>query len=229
MIETLGLSLFLTSLLSLNATAAPNAEKGMMGVGLASVPPVLAAHLPEDARDGLLLNQIYDDSPADKAGLRQFDVVLAVDGVPVRSYESLNDTLEKREPGDEVDVLFVRGGERRTVSVTLVRGDELRAPAPAGPGTGGGGAGRVGVGPDGRVYVWPDAATPPAAPRLPVDLRTLDRLRELRLPRTPAPPAELRAEPREPAHEPRDEPDRYRDLERRMDRIERLLERLLER
>ncbi len=58
------------------------------------------------------------DNPAGRAGLRDGDLILAVDGVDVSSFDTFRATVKPR-PGERVTVTYERDGERRDVAVTL--------------------------------------------------------------------------------------------------------------
>jgi len=51
--------------------------------------------------------------------MRPGDVIVAADGQPVEGVESLLGALRRREPGEEVRVTVVRGGDERTITVRL--------------------------------------------------------------------------------------------------------------
>jgi putative serine protease PepD len=63
---------------------------------------------------------VQPDSPAEAAGIREGDVVLAVDGEPINGQAGLVAAIRDRSPGDTISIELVRGGERLTVSATLV-------------------------------------------------------------------------------------------------------------
>jgi putative serine protease PepD len=57
--------------------------------------------------------------PADRAGLRTGDVVVALDARPVASMSALVVALRDHRPGDSVPLTVVRDGQVRIVPVTL--------------------------------------------------------------------------------------------------------------
>ncbi len=92
------------------------------------------ADLPVD--QGVLISDVVEDGNADRAGLRGGersqavrygstiiylggDIIVEVDGTPVRSLENLYEALEDNRPGEEVTVEYIRGGRRRETSVVL--------------------------------------------------------------------------------------------------------------
>lgn len=70
-------------------------------------------------RIGALVDQVGDGSPAADAGLRQGDVIVAIDGDAVSGAESLTAQVRERAPGDAATLTVVRGGESIDLDVTL--------------------------------------------------------------------------------------------------------------
>ncbi len=68
---------------------------------------------------GAVVVEVEPGSPADRAGLQPGDIVVAVDGDPVRSMPDLAGRVQLRAPGDEVELEVVREGRTRTVSAEL--------------------------------------------------------------------------------------------------------------
>ncbi|MDO5066772.1 MAG: trypsin-like peptidase domain-containing protein [Propionibacteriaceae bacterium] len=86
------------------------------------------AHLGVQARDGAVgtqlgatLQQVSPDSAAASAGLRDGDLITAVDGAPVTGTESLVALIRNHEVGQEVTVTVLRDGSRADLRVTLGR------------------------------------------------------------------------------------------------------------
>lgn len=83
---------------------------------------------------------VADGSPARAAGLREGDVILKVDGAAVSNAWQLRRALARRHAGDELELEVRRGGQARTVKVTLAASPEPAAP-PDTPGGSQGGQG----------------------------------------------------------------------------------------
>ena len=75
-----------------------------------------AVGLPE--REGLLIREVTEESPASRAGLAQGDLIVAAGGQPVRSIDDLFDALQAAGDGT-VELGIVRGTEERTIQVAL--------------------------------------------------------------------------------------------------------------
>jgi putative serine protease PepD len=71
--------------------------------------------------DGALVQEVAQGSPADKAGLRVGDLVVAVDGKAVQSYSDLGARIRAHKPGDKVTLKVVRDGNETTITATLAQ------------------------------------------------------------------------------------------------------------
>ena len=60
---------------------------------------------------GIMVRLPKADSAALQAGLRQGDVIVAVDGQEVQTYQELQAEIRKHEPGDEIHLQTLRGPE----------------------------------------------------------------------------------------------------------------------
>ncbi len=69
--------------------------------------------------EGVLLSGVIPGSPAEKAGLKEGDLLVEFEGAPVEDLRGFSNILKGLSPGDEVTVVFVRDGERRTTTVTM--------------------------------------------------------------------------------------------------------------
>ena len=89
------------------------------------VPPSLLGEMLEETPDGLRVFAVFPGSPADRAGLRAGDLVLAIDGRPLASLDDLRALMTAFNPaGGEVEVAIRRDGKDVTLRVD-VRGGLL--------------------------------------------------------------------------------------------------------
>jgi membrane-associated protease RseP (regulator of RpoE activity) len=85
------------------------------------------------AKDRVVLAEVANGTVAARLGLRAGDVIVAVDGVEVRSVQEFNDMMARlmaQRPGETIPVTVLRGDERSVVSLAM---PEAAAPAPARP------------------------------------------------------------------------------------------------
>jgi hypothetical protein len=77
--------------------------------------------IPDFAQEsgGYLVSGIVPGSPAESAGLRPGDVIVAIDGSPIDNLYDYTAVLKSHEPGDRLRVEIVRDGKRQAFDVTL--------------------------------------------------------------------------------------------------------------
>jgi serine protease Do len=95
-------------------------KRRYLGVGLA--PAHVARRLRRavglDERDGLLVRDVEDGSPAAKAGIAQGDLIVAAAGRPVASADDLFEAIGSVAADAPLEVGVIRGTEERTVTIT---------------------------------------------------------------------------------------------------------------
>jgi serine protease Do len=95
--------------------------RGRIGVGIKPTP---LTEEDKDAfklkdRNGALIMSVEKGSPAEKAGLKQYDVVVEVNGEKVKDSNDLKLKISNIEPGKKVDVKVVRDGKEQTFTVSV--------------------------------------------------------------------------------------------------------------
>lgn len=82
-----------------------------------------------DDIEGLLIEQVNAASPAELAGIRAGDVMTAIDGTPIRSVIGAIDQINRKTPGQMVDLGIYRAGENTEIPVELGTGtSQYRVP-----------------------------------------------------------------------------------------------------
>lgn len=80
--------------------------------------------------DGLVVEQVIPDSPAAKAGVQTYDVILEANREKLRAPDSLSSLVQKLKVGDTVALLVSRNGQTRLLTAKLdKRPAKLNAPA----------------------------------------------------------------------------------------------------
>lgn len=77
-----------------------------------------------DPNAGILLSRVYEGGPAAAAGLRRNDVILSINGEPIRSGQQARLLVAGLRPGDKVDLVGWRDGRRFTT--TMLAGERRR-------------------------------------------------------------------------------------------------------
>lgn len=71
--------------------------------------------------------EIVDGSAADKAGLKNNDIILALNNTQINEWEDLTNFIEKAKPGDKVQISYSRNGKKSSVEATLGARNELNS------------------------------------------------------------------------------------------------------
>jgi 2-alkenal reductase len=106
-----------------------------MGIGMQDVDPLLSKHFSLPVKQGVLVTEVQENSPAEKAGLKggdkfgdyagarvpyNGDIIVAIDGEKVLSADELVSYLElNASVGDTVTMTVVRGGAQQQIKMTL--------------------------------------------------------------------------------------------------------------
>jgi Do/DeqQ family serine protease len=88
-----------------------------LGARLQSVTPDMARSIGLATPSGALVADVWPGGPADRAGLKQGDVITAVDGQPSVDAASVNYAFGTHRPGDAASVTVRRGGRNETLNV----------------------------------------------------------------------------------------------------------------
>ena len=92
-----------------NLMAPPTPNKAFLGV------------VSEEVKEGVKINEVSEESPADKAGLKKEDIITAVNENSISNPKELYETIGKFKPNDQIVVHFLRDGKNKSVNVTLAK------------------------------------------------------------------------------------------------------------
>ena len=93
--------------------------RGWLGVSIQEITSELAEALDMDVPKGALISQIVEDSPAEKSGLKEEDVILFFDGEEIFYSSDLPLTVGAIRPDSEVNAMVLRDGKKKTIKVTV--------------------------------------------------------------------------------------------------------------
>jgi len=111
--------LFLTCTFAQDDHPAPPSGRGWLGVSTRDMTPRLAKEEEIKIERGAYVNEVLDESPADKAGLKEGDVILEFNGKKVDDADDLVDAVRETSPGSTVSVAVFRSGENKSFQVTV--------------------------------------------------------------------------------------------------------------
>ena len=93
--------------------------RGWLGVSIQEVTSELAEALGMEIPKGALVSQIIEDSPAEKSGLKEEDVILFFDGEEIFYSSDLPLTVGSIRPESKVNAMILRDGKKKTVQVIV--------------------------------------------------------------------------------------------------------------
>ena len=94
-------------------------QRALLGVEIGDVTAEIAKDNNLDKIEGVFIGRVQQGGASEKAGIKDKDVILSVDGISVNSTGQLQEQINKHRPGDRVEVLIKRGNKRQPYNVTL--------------------------------------------------------------------------------------------------------------
>jgi len=81
-----------------------------IGVGIANINPQIVQDRDLETANGVLVAEVFSDSPAEAGGIKVDDIIVSIDGVPIRNSADLTSYLgEFKSPGDDTTIGVTRG------------------------------------------------------------------------------------------------------------------------
>jgi C-terminal processing protease CtpA/Prc len=99
----------------INATT--GGKGGYLGVQVKDLSDQLQEYF--EVKNGVLVEEVMKDSPAEKAGLKAGDVIVTINERKIKDYHDLIRTINYYDPDEEVIISFVRKGDKEKSSVIL--------------------------------------------------------------------------------------------------------------
>ena len=98
--------------------------RGWLGVGIQDLTSELAEYYGLDTDEGVLVTQVFEGDPADKAGIKANDIIITVDGQKVTTGRELSGIIANTAVGGKTRITLLRGGEKKTVTATVAKRPE---------------------------------------------------------------------------------------------------------
>lgn len=93
--------------------------RGYLGIVIQPLTPDLARSFNIEDGKGILISQVSEGSAAEKAGLKQGDVIIAYRGEPVTDIGTFRNNVALTKPGSNVELTILRNGKEKTLTVTI--------------------------------------------------------------------------------------------------------------
>jgi serine protease Do len=98
-----------------------NPNAAYFGTKFADISDEIAEQLQLDSQDGVIVMEVFPDSPAGKAGIKQGDVIRELDGKPIDAKEAFMAIMRDKKPDDQITVKLIREKKTEEVTVTLAK------------------------------------------------------------------------------------------------------------
>ena len=100
-------------------------QMNMRGFDLAEnpKPKVMIGITMSEDEDGIAVAHVYEGLPAEKAGLKEQDIIIAIDGNANIDQKTFREALNRKEPGDKVKLKIKRDGKEKDLTVELQKFD----------------------------------------------------------------------------------------------------------
>lgn len=98
-----------------------NVQRGILGIQVGNLSPQITEKYGIEETQGVFVGGIEKGSGADKAGLKQGDIIKQLDGYKVNKFADLSSYLGSKRPNDVVQVTVLRDGQEKTLPVTLIK------------------------------------------------------------------------------------------------------------
>lgn len=100
-----------------------NVQKAILGVRGGELNSVIAEKLDIIETEGFYISEVTNGSGAQKAGLKENDIIIKLDNIKIATYADLTGFISAKRPNDKVKVTFLRDEEEKTVNVILTKNE----------------------------------------------------------------------------------------------------------
>jgi len=97
---------------------------GYIGVQLTELTDQLGQYFGVTGNEGVLITEVNEDSPAEKAGLKAGDVITSINDEEVSEYGDVKEMVSESKEGDKLAVTIIRDKKSQTIEVEVVESDE---------------------------------------------------------------------------------------------------------
>lgn len=94
-------------------------QRGVLGIMIKTVNSQLAKEKSLDLSKGVYVDSLFDNSAALSAGIKEGDVIVKVNDLPIETSQALQGIIAQHRPGEEVNVVVNRNGKEKSYTVKL--------------------------------------------------------------------------------------------------------------
>jgi S1-C subfamily serine protease len=101
-------------------------RRGLLGVTTQDLTPELMTAFNLSNRQGAAVSRIENNSPAEKAGLQPGDVIISANGQTIKDSHDIRNLVGLMQVGDNMDIEYIRGNEKKTVTATISKPEQVQ-------------------------------------------------------------------------------------------------------
>lgn len=101
-------------------------QKGILGIRGMGITPEAAEEFGLNTTQGVYVAEVTEGGGADKAGLKEGDVIKQIDDITINKFSDLTGYINSKRPNDEVKVTVLRNGKKRDLEVRLTKNEIYR-------------------------------------------------------------------------------------------------------
>src|SRR4030042_4856063 len=83
-----------------------------VGIGLQDLTPELMKSFNVEEKEGAVISQVFEGSPAEKSGLKVGDIVVEIDGKKIKNSQDVVSEVLKKQVGQKIEITLIREGKR---------------------------------------------------------------------------------------------------------------------
>lgn len=91
-----------------------------LGVSMSAIDAKLKEEMKLSTLDGVYIHEVLKGSSAEKAGIKQGDVIIALDSTPIKTPSELQVKVNSYHPGDKAEITILRAGKQQKLSVNFI-------------------------------------------------------------------------------------------------------------
>ncbi|MFC2170073.1 Do family serine endopeptidase [Acidobacteriota bacterium] len=93
--------------------------RGYLGITIVAIDEDTKKLLNLESKQGALVNSVEPDTPAEKAGIKRYDVITEVDGNPIEDPNDVKFKIADTPPGTKIEISIIRDGKKMQLSTKI--------------------------------------------------------------------------------------------------------------
>ena len=94
-------------------------QRAVMGIGFREINPDFAKEKSLNVQEGIYVGEVYNRSAAMEAGIKEGDIITAVNGVKIKNAATMQEQMSRYRPGDNIKVTIIRNTQNKALALTL--------------------------------------------------------------------------------------------------------------